>query len=61
MASTTTRRIARRLEILGELVRFLRERKLWWLLPMLAVLLVFALLLFFAQGSPVAPLVYPLF
>lgn len=61
MASTTARRIARRLEILGELVRFLRERKLWWLLPMLAVLLVFALLLLFAQGSPVAPLVYPLF
>lgn len=41
--------------------RFLRERRVWWLIPMLAVLLATALLLLFARTSPEAALDYPLF
>jgi len=50
-----------RLRILGELLRFLWKRKLWWLTPMIVVLILFAVLLVFAQGSAVAPFIYTLF
>jgi hypothetical protein len=50
-----------RMGILGELFRFLWARKLWWLLPMIIVLIAIVLLLVFAQGSAVAPFIYTLF
>ena len=50
-----------RLRILGELLRFLWKRKLWWLTPMIVILILFAVLLVFAQGSAVAPFIYTLF
>ncbi len=50
-----------RLRTLGELLRFLWKRKLWWLTPMIVVLILFAVLLVFAQGSAVAPFIYTLF
>lgn len=50
-----------RLGVLGELLRFMWARKLWWLLPMLLVLVLLAGLLVFAQGSAVAPFIYTLF
>ena len=43
-----------RLGIMGELLQFLWQRKLWWLIPMIVVLALFAVLLVFAQGSAVA-------
>lgn len=45
----------------GELLQFLWKAKLWFLIPMVAVLLVFGLLLIFAQATGVAPFVYTLF
>jgi hypothetical protein len=50
-----------RLGVLGELLRFMWARKLWWLLPMLLVLVVLVAALVFAQGSAVAPFIYTLF
>ena len=50
-----------RIGILGELLVFLWKRKLWWMMPMIVVLILFALLLVFAQGSAVAPFIYTLF
>lgn len=47
--------------VAGELMRFLWARKLYWLIPMVAVLLLFALLLVFATTSGVAPFIYTLF
>jgi hypothetical protein len=47
--------------IVGELFGFLWKQKLWWLMPALLVLLVFGLLLLFAQSTPLAPFVYTLF
>ncbi len=57
----TIKTIASRLGIIGELLTFLWRRKLWWLLPMILVLVLFAALLIFAQGSAVAPFIYTLF
>ncbi|MBI2598913.1 hypothetical protein HYW40_01730 [Candidatus Curtissbacteria bacterium] len=45
----------------GELLQFLWKAKLWFLIPFVAVLLVFGLLLVFAQTTGVAPFIYTLF
>ena len=47
--------------IVGEILSFLWARKLWWLIPMVTVLLLFGLLLIFANASGVAPFIYTLF
>jgi NAD/NADP transhydrogenase beta subunit len=54
-------RLAARAAVLRELAGFLRERRLWWLLPMVGVLLTFGVLLVLAQGSAAAPFIYSLF
>jgi len=51
----------RRAGIIGELFRFLWERKLWWLIPMVSVLLLLGVILIFAQSSAVAPFIYVVF
>jgi hypothetical protein len=47
--------------VVGEVIQFLWVRKLWWLIPMVTVLLLFGLLLIFASSSGVAPFIYTLF
>ena len=47
--------------VVGEVLTFLWKRKLWWLIPMVAALLIFGLLLIFATTSGVAPFIYTLF
>lgn len=49
------------LDLLKDLWAFMRQRKKYWLLPIILVLLVFGTLLVFAQGSAVAPFIYTLF
>ena len=44
-----------------ELFAYLGQRKKWWLLPIILVLLVFGGLLVMAQGSAVAPFIYTVF
>jgi hypothetical protein len=53
--------VANRLGIVGELLVFLWQRKMWWLIPMILVIVLFGVLLIFAQGSAVAPFIYTLF
>lgn len=45
----------------GELLLFLWQRKMWWLIPMVSILLLFGLFLVFATSSGIAPFVYTLF
>lgn len=47
--------------VAGEVLRFLWARKLWWLIPMVSMLLLLALLLVFASASGVGPFIYTLF
>ena len=49
------------LGVFGELLRFLWQRKLWWLIPMVVVLMLFALLVIFASTSGIGPFIYTLF
>ena len=50
-----------KLGILKELWSFMKERKKWWLGPIVLMLLLLALLLVFTQGSALAPFIYTLF
>ncbi len=54
-------RISSRLSTIRQLFAFLWRQRLWWLTPMMAVLVLVGLLLVFAQGSAVAPFIYTLF
>jgi drug/metabolite transporter superfamily protein YnfA len=40
---------------------FLRARKKWWLTPFILVLLLFGVLMVFAQSSALAPFIYAIF
>jgi hypothetical protein len=40
---------------------FMRERKKFWLLPILVVMVMVGMLLVFAQGSALAPFIYTIF
>ena len=48
-------------EFVLELWAFMKERKKFWLLPIILVLLVFGALIVLTQGSAVAPFIYTLF
>jgi hypothetical protein len=50
-----------RFGIAGELMSFLWQRKLWWLIPMVFVLLLFGGLMVTAQSSALGPFIYTLF
>ncbi len=58
---TFFRSMTTNLGVVGEFLSFLWARKLWWLIPMVTVLLLFGLLLIFANASGVAPFIYTLF
>jgi drug/metabolite transporter superfamily protein YnfA len=47
--------------IIGEFLKFLWARRLWWLIPMVVMLLLFGFLLVFANASGIAPFIYTLF
>ena len=53
--------IKRKTRVIQELFHFLWEQKLWWMIPMVVLLIVFAVLLIFAQSTPLAPFIYTLF
>jgi hypothetical protein len=50
-----------RFAIIKEFLEFLRERKKWWIAPIVIFLLLLGGLLIFAKGSALAPFIYSLF
>jgi hypothetical protein len=49
------------MSVVTELFEFLLTRKKFWLIPLLALFLIFGGLLVLSQGSAVAPFIYTLF
>ena len=49
------------MSIVTEIWAYMRERKKWWLAPVILVLLFVGTLLVFAQGSALAPFIYTIF
>ena len=48
-------------ELIKDLWALMRERKKFWLLPIIIVMLLLGMLIVLAQGSAVAPFIYTLF
>ena len=44
-----------------EFLEFLKERKKYWLLPVIIVLFLFGILIVLTQGSAIAPFIYTIF
>lgn len=57
----TLKRARERFDIAGEIFTFFWQRKLWWMMPMVFVILAVGMLLVLAQGSAIAPFIYTLF
>ena len=49
------------MSLVREFWMFMRERKKWWLLPIIVVMVLVGMLLVFAQGSALAPFIYTIF
>jgi hypothetical protein len=49
------------MELLKDLWLFLRERKKFWLAPIILMLIILAVLIVFTSGSAIAPFIYTLF
>ena len=49
------------MDFLKDLWGFLNQRKKFWLLPVILILLGFGLIIVFAGGSAIAPFIYTLF
>ena len=50
-----------RFGIAGELLMFFWRQKMWWMIPLVTLLLGLGLLFFFASASGVGPFIYTLF
>ena len=49
------------MEFIKDLWGFLKDRKKFWLLPLIIILLLFGVLIVFTSGSAIAPFIYTLF
>jgi hypothetical protein len=49
-----------KLGIAGELLSFLWAQKLWWMIPLVVMLLMLAALIAFASATSLGPFIYPL-
>lgn len=49
------------MEFLKEFWAFLRQRKKYWLIPLIIILLLLSLLIVLTQGSALAPFIYSIF
>jgi len=49
------------MEFIKDLWGFLKERKKFWLVPLILILLLFGLLIVAASGSALAPFIYSIF
>jgi hypothetical protein len=47
--------------IVWEFWGFIKHEKKWWMIPLIAILLLLMFLIIFAQTSPLAPFLYPFF
>ena len=55
------REMGDKFSIAWELLAFLWQRKMWWMIPMVVVLLGMGLLITFASTSGVGPFIYTFF
>lgn len=47
--------------LVGDFVDFILHNKLWWMTPIVAVLLLMVVFILFAESSPLLPFIYTVF
>jgi uncharacterized membrane protein len=50
-----------RFKVISFLLRYLWKNKMWWLIPLMIVVLIFGLILILGQTTPLGPLIYTIF
>lgn len=55
------REIGEKFVIAGELLSFMWHRKMWWMIPLVVVLLFFGLIIVAGSATGVGPFIYTLF
>ena len=55
------RDVGNKFNIAGELLVFLWQRKMWWMIPLVLVLLFFGLIIVVGSATGVGPFIYTLF
>ena len=53
--------MARRFYLLADIWSFMKERKKWWLLPIVIMLVLVGVLIVVGQSSALSPFIYALF
>lgn len=53
--------LRKRFPIVREFFVFLKERKLWWMTPIVVIFVLLAVLIVTMEGSAIAPFIYALF
>ena len=59
--NSTFQDITTRMGVVGELMGFLWKRKLFWLIPMLLLLVIFAVIIVLGNAGPISFAIYPFF
>jgi hypothetical protein len=49
------------MDLLKTFMAFMKARKLYWLAPLILILMIFGIFLVFAETSAIAPFIYTLF
>tara|TARA_B100000989_G_scaffold289097_1_gene260497 strand:+ start:1773 stop:1922 length:150 start_codon:yes stop_codon:yes gene_type:complete len=49
------------MDFIFEFIKFLKERKKYWLYPIIIILSLFGFLIVLSQGTAVAPFIYTIF
>ncbi len=49
------------MEFLQELWQYMKERKKWWLMPLILVIILIGVLIIFAESSAIGSFIYTLF
>ncbi len=49
------------LQVIKSMLRFLWKKKVWWLFPIIAMLIIVTILIIIGQNSVLSPFVYALF
>jgi len=49
------------MEILKEIIEFVKAERKWWLVPIISILLIIGFVIVFAGGSVFSPLIYTMF
>lgn len=61
LKKTPKNKMPKNKSLLGELWDFLKVRKVWWLAPIIIMLVLVGILIILGQSSAVSPFIYALF